>query len=313
MEFFENNLSNGAEHCTFFNDIINKYPLLTSDEEKELLIKVKNGDLEARNKLILSNIRLVFDICKHFKSKSLSFNDLVQNGYIGLIVAVDKFDLSKGNRFSSYAVHWIKQAVGYAIVTTSNTIRVSNDTFIKFYRFKRNFMLENGREPTVDELSELLGMPLYKVYIILSYLNGIISLNSLVGDDDKCEMVDFVSDDSISIEDKVINDSLKSYINELFNSAKLKPFECDYINYRFGLNGGEPLSLKEIASIYGVSHQYVDQTISRIIRKLRRNSYVRKLAVYADNCDAAISFINDYNRGVRNFNNKSNNVLGLKK
>ena len=313
MELFENNVSNGIEHCTFFNDIIDKYPLLTSEEEKELFIRLKNGDLEARDKLILSNIRLVFNICRRYKSKSLTFNDLVQNGYIGLIIAVDRFDVTKGYKFSTYAVHWIKQAVGYAIVNTSNTIRVPSDIIIKVHRLQRNFISDNGRVPTVYELSELLEMPAYKVYSIVSYLNSLVSLNSTVGEEDDCEMVDFVPDDSISIEDKVIDDFLKVYIKELIDSAKLKPYEYEYIDYRFGLSGREPLSLKEIASIYGVSHQYVDQTISRIIRKLRRNSYVRKLAVYADNCDAAISFIDDYNKGVRIFSVKDSNVLKLKK
>ena len=285
-------------------DIVSLYinelnaPLLSEDEEKALLVKIKQGDMEAREKFIESNLRLVVSVAKKFLGRGVPFLDLVQEGNLGLMKAIDKFDLSYDVRFSTYAVYRIKMFVSKAIADQSRNIRVPISRQDELYSYMTkidNLEKKFGMNLSVDEISMMLGKSVDKIRELESLKNDTVSINALVGKDNDTELGEFLST-SESIEDEVIDSFLPEQIMELLKKSKLSEREKDVLLSRFGIGRSHVWQLKELSKKYGVSKAWIGQVELNALEKLRHLKSIEQFSVYMDNPDLALRNLEEFRK-----------------
>lgn len=256
----------------YFRDI-GKSELLSADEERELAVRIEQGDEEARNKLCECNLRLVVSIARKYNNRGLAFQDLIQEGNLGLLKAVEKFDYSKGYKFSTYATWWIRQAITRAIADQGRTIRVPVhmvETINRMLRISRQLTQEYGREPTNDELAKEMGISVEKVIEIKRISIDPISLETPVGEEDDSHLGDFIPDvEHMSPEEAAEEKACRAKLLEAINS--LNPRIRDVLIRRFGLDEeGRPKTLEEVGKEFGVTRERIRQIESKGLRILRQ-------------------------------------------
>ena len=258
---------------------IGKISLLSLDEETELSKRIAEGDETAKNRLAESNLRLVVSIAKRYVGRGMLFLDLIQEGNIGLMKAVEKFDAEKGYKFSTYATWWIRQAITRAIADQARTIRVPVhmvETINKLSRYQRQLTLELNREPTDEELAKKMGMSPDKVREVIKIAQDPVSLETPIGEEEDSHLGDFVPDESnMSPEDFTIHEMLKEEIGDVL--LTLTEREEQVLRLRFGLDDGSPKTLEEVAQMFGVTRERIRQIEAKALRKLRHPSRSRKL------------------------------------
>ncbi|MBQ9298067.1 MAG: RNA polymerase sigma factor RpoD [Clostridia bacterium] len=261
---------------------IGKIPLLTYEEELELSKRILDNDEEAKQKLAESNLRLVVSIAKKYVGRGMLFLDLIQEGNMGLIKAVEKFDYKKGFKFSTYATWWIRQAITRAIADQARTIRIPVhmvETINKLIRTSRHLLQQLGREPTPEEIAKELEMPLEKVMEIQKIAQDPVSLETPIGEEDDSHLGDFIpDDDSPAPHDSAAYTLLKEQLEEVMNT--LTPREAKVLKLRFGLEDGKARTLEEVGKEFMVTRERIRQIEAKALRKLRHPSRSKRLRDY---------------------------------
>ena len=261
---------------------IGRIPLLTFDQELDLAKRILDGDEDAKKQLAESNLRLVVSIAKKYVGRGMLFLDLIQEGNMGLIKAVEKFDYTKGFKFSTYATWWIRQAITRAIADQARTIRIPVhmvDTINKLIRTSRHLLQQLGREPTPEEIAEEMEIPVEKVMEIQKIAQDPVSLETPIGEEDDSHLGDFIQDDdSPAPHDSAAYTLLKEQLEEVMNT--LTPREAKVLKLRFGLEDGKARTLEEVGREFEVTRERIRQIEAKALRKLRHPSRSKKLRDY---------------------------------
>ncbi len=263
---------------------IGRVPLLKLEEELDLAEKMVNGDLRAKQRLVEANLRLVVSIAKRYVGKGMFFLDLIQEGNLGLMKAVDKFDYQKGYKFSTYATWWIRQAITRAIADQARTIRIPVhmvETIHKVSRVSRQLLQEKGKEPTAEEIAQVLGMSAEKVREIMKIAQDPVSLETPIGEEEDSHLGDFIPDEDSPAPSEAASQSLlKEQLIEVLRT--LTPREEQVLTLRFGLEDGRPRTLEEVGKVFNITRERIRQIEAKALRKLRHPSRSKKLRDYLD-------------------------------
>ena len=258
---------------------IGKVPLLSADEEVELAKRMAEGDEDAKKRLAEANLRLVVSIAKRYVGRGMLFLDLIQEGNLGLIKAVEKFDYHKGFKFSTYATWWIRQAITRAIADQARTIRIPVhmvETINKLIRVSRQLLQELGREPTPEEIAAELDMPVERVREILKISQEPVSLETPIGEEEDSHLGDFIQDDNVSVPAEAAAQTLlKEQLDEVLDT--LTEREQKVLRLRFGMDDGRARTLEEVGKEFDVTRERIRQIEAKALRKLRHPSRSRKL------------------------------------
>lgn len=263
---------------------IGKVPLLTAEEEITLAKKMEEGDLIAKNKLAEANLRLVVSIAKRYVGRGMLFLDLIQEGNLGLLKAVEKFDYNKGYKFSTYATWWIRQAITRAIADQARTIRIPVhmvETINKLVRVSRQLLQKLGREPLPEEIAAELNMSVERVKEIIKISQEPVSLETPIGEEEDSHLGDFIQDDNVPVPaDAATSTLLKEHIAEVLST--LTEREQKVLRLRFGIDDGRARTLEEVGKVFEVTRERIRQIEAKAIRKLKQPSRSRKLEGYLE-------------------------------
>ena len=263
---------------------IGKIDLLTTDQEKEIAKRIVAGDETAKTEFVEANLRLVVSIAKRYVGRGMQFLDLIQEGNLGLIKAVDRFDYTKGYKFSTYATWWIRQAITRAIADQARTIRIPVhmvETVNRVTRATRELVQELGRDPVPEEIAERINMPVSKVEEIMKITQGPVSLDTPVGEEDDSHLGDFIpDDDALAPADAASMSLLKEQLADVLKT--LTPREEKVLSLRFGLEDGNPKTLEEVGKEFNVTRERIRQIEAKALRKLRHPSRSKKLKDFLD-------------------------------
>lgn len=251
-----------------------QFSMLSADEEIELAHRIAKGDQSAKNELVEANLRLVVSLARHYQGCGLSYQDLIQEGNIGLIKAAEKFDVSKGFRFSTYASWWIKQALSRAIADQSRTIRIPvhmTENINKFKKTERELLSQLNREPKIKEIADAMGISEKQAKEIQSYIVEPTSLDIQVGDDDDTTIGSFIEDTHfVNPESAYIKESNGDVVNAVLDT--LSDREANILRLRFGIGGKKAMTLEEVGKEYGLTRERIRQIEAKALRKLRHPS-----------------------------------------
>ncbi len=263
---------------------IGRVPLLTPEEEIDLAMRIADDDGNAKKRLAEANLRLVVSIAKRYVGRGMQFLDLIQEGNLGLIKAVEKFDYTKGFKFSTYATWWIRQAITRAIADQARTIRIPVhmvETINKVKKTNSQLLHQNGRDPSAEEIAEVLNMPVDKVREILRVAQEPVSLETPIGEEEDSHLGDFIpDDDALAPADAASMLLLKEQLDDVLKT--LTEREAMVLRLRFGLEDGHPRTLEEVGSTFGVTRERIRQIEAKALRKLRHPSRSKKLRDFLD-------------------------------
>ena len=272
------------DHVRMYLKEIGKVPLLNADEEIALATRMENGDDDAKRRLAEANLRLVVSIAKRYVGRGMLFLDLIQEGNLGLIKAVEKFDYRKGYKFSTYATWWIRQAITRAIADQARTIRIPVhmvETINKLIRVSRQLLQENGRDPSAEELAKEMQMPVEKVREIMKIAQEPVSLETPIGEEEDSHLGDFIPDDDIPAPAEAAAFTLlKEQLIDVLDT--LTEREEKVLRLRFGLDDGRARTLEEVGKEFNVTRERIRQIEAKALRKLRHPSRSKKLKDYLD-------------------------------
>ena len=262
---------------------IGKVPLLNAQQEIDLAKRVEDGQQQAKHQLISANLRLVVSIAKKYVGRGMSLLDLIEEGNIGLMRAVEKYDWRRGYKFSTYATWWIRQAITRAIADQARTIRIPVhmvETINRFNRTQRRLMQDLGREPTPEEVAEALGIDPAKAREIVKVSQEPTSLATPVGDEDDSALGDFIPDEKSRPEEQATRELLKEHLDDVLNT--LSPREKRVLQLRFGLEDGKQRTLEEVGKEFGVTRERIRQIEAKAVRKLKHPTRAKKLRDYLE-------------------------------
>ena len=276
---------------------ISSIPLLTPEQERKIAIRIAYGDEEAKKIMIESNLRLVVKVAKKYINLGVDFLDLIQEGNLGLITAVERYDVSKGNKFSTYAVWWIRQSISRAIREKSRNIKIPVQKYDDLYTLNKTVTKLEAllqRRPTIEEVANEMGEPLFVVQELYQLSQDTISMNVKVDDDKETEMGALISKKEQSPEDLVIVEDMKKQLHTLLNSVDLTPQEYEVTKLRFGLESNEKMTLEEISQRFHVTRERIRQIEYKVLKKLRRSNKIKEYAVFMSNPDEALKAIDEF-------------------